>query len=218
MRHDGDVLFFPGMVEKRWYTEGMQDNPRLNSTLDELQHVRANTYEADSTAANKDRRGKGKGRKERGRPVLSQSDFAARLKELFPKAPSAVSKRSKAIKAVHSRTTSAVRKFANTISDLDVSEEAQLGYTNDFKTIMATFEEYPEKMKAFQEFNQWWEAKRKVDGTVQDQNQNPKKRRGHHWNIGRGSKRVEERGRDRGRGRGGGKGRGREREGKGSNA
>ncbi|KAG9064932.1 hypothetical protein KI688_003194 [Linnemannia hyalina] len=40
----------------RWYTEGMQDNPRLNSTLDELQHVRANTY-AESTAANKDRRG-----------------------------------------------------------------------------------------------------------------------------------------------------------------
>ncbi|KAG9067095.1 hypothetical protein KI688_013008 [Linnemannia hyalina] len=40
----------------RWYTEGMQDNPRLNSTLDELQHVRANTYEAESTAANKDRR------------------------------------------------------------------------------------------------------------------------------------------------------------------
>ncbi|KAF9535980.1 hypothetical protein EC957_001067, partial [Mortierella hygrophila] len=89
------------MVEKRWYTEGMQDNPRLNSTLDELPRVRANTCEAESTAANMDmdRRGKGKGRKEKGRPVLSQSEFAARLKELFPKAPSPVSKRSKAIKA-----------------------------------------------------------------------------------------------------------------------
>ncbi|KAF9081079.1 hypothetical protein BGX29_004765, partial [Mortierella sp. GBA35] len=133
--------------------------------LDEFPRIRANTYEAESTAADKDRRDGGKGRKERDRPVLSQSEFVARLKELFPKAPFAVSKRSKAIKAVHSKTTSAVRKFANTISDLDVSEEAQLGYTNDFKTITATFEESPEKMKAFLEFDQWWEAKRKRDVT-----------------------------------------------------
>ncbi|KAG0195856.1 hypothetical protein BGX33_002441, partial [Mortierella sp. NVP41] len=153
------------------------------------------TNKAESTAADKDRRGRGKGRRERGSPGLSQSEFVARLKELFPKAPSAVSKRSKAIKTVHSKTASAVRKFANTISDLDVSEEAQLGNTNDFKTITATFEESPEKMKAFLEFNQWWEAKRKRDGTVQDQDQNPmKKRTGHHWSIGRGLKRVGERG------------------------
>ncbi|KAG0251056.1 hypothetical protein BGZ95_007004 [Linnemannia exigua] len=208
------------MVEKRWYTESMQDNPRLDSALDEIPHVRANTYEAESTVANKNRRGKGKGRggKERDKPVLSQTEFAARMKELFPKAPSAMPRRSKIIKTVHSKTTSAVRKFANTISDLDVSEETQLGYTNDFKTILATFEENPEKMKAFQEFNQWWDAKRKMDGIVQDQDQNPRKRRDTQWISGRGSKQIGYQGRGRGTGHGRKKGRGREKEEKSSNA
>ncbi|KAF9898307.1 hypothetical protein EC991_000309, partial [Linnemannia zychae] len=186
------------MVERRWYTESMQDNPRLESVLDEIPYLKANTHEAQSTPTNKDRRCKsrGQGGKKRDEPVLSQSQFAARMKELFPRAPSAMPKRSKVIKSVYSTTTSAVRKFANTISDLNISEETQLGYTNDFKVILAMFEENPERMKVFQKINQWWDTEQEMDGIVQDEDKNPRKRRrDDQWSIGRGSEQIEYQGR-----------------------
>ncbi|KAF9115890.1 hypothetical protein BGX30_006148, partial [Mortierella sp. GBA39] len=117
----------------RWYVEAKQDDPGLEATLDAFPWIRANTKAAMDIA-----------RVGHEKPTMTQEQYAARMRELFPRPQPIVSKTAKSNKAVAGKIIGSSRDIVHALEDMDIPVEDKIEMSDTLVALADVFRNAPE--------------------------------------------------------------------------